>query len=403
MGSDFMDRIIGQEELIWNHHNQNRSIVFWGCGNNAHIVGKLLEKKGIIPVAFCDNNSNMWGKCVDGIMVMSYEQIKEKYPNHCILITTAVGGAIAISKQLQEAGETCEAYHVEKPFKVDDEFLEYEYFLQHREAFETVYGMLADDLSKEVFAENINFRLSGDKMRLIKYVDGDTFFDDALFQASGRDSYVDVGAYTGDTLLRFYAFCAGKYDKMYAIEPDKENYQGLQSLVKMGRLDNVSTYNVGGWDCKDTLTFYTANNKNTRGFDSPNFFKGMEETVPSACGIGAEDFVEEQIAVDTVDHLLDGNPCTVLKINALAADFEALRGSKATIKAYKPVIVGEFGARKENLTEMMLFIKECNPNYKLYMRQKMIFGDCKTVFTAVDDISKGENEDGCFGNYVDIQ
>ena len=45
-------------------------------------------------------------------------------------------------------------------------------------------------------------------------MDGDTFFDDKLIPVSDKHSYVDVGAYTGDTLLKFYAFSRGRYKKI---------------------------------------------------------------------------------------------------------------------------------------------------------------------------------------------
>lgn len=379
-----VDRYIRKEKLLWNEIDTKIPVIFWGCGNNAHIVRKLLAMKGIEPVAYCDNSPKRVGTQIDGIEVLSYEQIRKKYQTYYLILTVSVRNAVSIMAQLEKADEKNKIFHLEKPFKVDDELLEYEYLEQNIQKFETVYDMLEDELSKKIYVENVNFRLSGNKLELIKYIDGDSFFDEKLIPGSEHHSYVDVGAYTGDTLLRFYAFCSGKYDRMYAVEPDKENFSGLKSLVKLGRLENVTLFNVGGWDSKDVLTFYTANNKNERNFDSPNFFKDMGETVPSYCGIEEEDFVEEKIEVDTVDNLLEGEGCSVIKINALAADFQSLRGCRKTIERYKPVIVGEFGTRKENLTEMLEFMKEVNPSYKIYLRQKSIFGDCKTVFTAVD-------------------
>ncbi|NLL79124.1 MAG: FkbM family methyltransferase [Clostridiales bacterium] len=373
-----------EEELFWNQRKTGKPVIFWGCGNNAHIVKKILECKGIYPDAFCDNNSKLWGKKFEETEVLSYAQIKQKYSQYDMLITAAVGGAVEIEKQLKEAGEKNKIIHMEKPFKVDNEFLDYDYIRANIEQFETVYEFLEDNFSKELFVENVNFRLCGNKFPLLKYVDGESFFDSKLFHSFEEDNYVDVGAYTGDTLLRYYAFCGGKYKKIYAIEPDEENYEGLQMLVKLGRLKNVETFQCGAWECKDTLTFFTAQNKNKRNFDSPNFFKNMSETIPSSCGIEEEDFMEEKIEVNTVDNLLQGEPCGILKINALAADFQTLRGCKKTIQQYKPVIVGEFGTRKENLTEMLLYMKELNDNYRVFLRQKMIFGDCKTVFTAID-------------------
>lgn len=378
--------IIKKEELVWNSISMDIPVIFWGCGNNSYIVKKLLLAKGIIPTAYCDNNPKMTGTIIDGVEVLSYEQVRERYKRYYMILTVAVNNALPILEQLKQAGEKNPIFHMEKPFKVDDEMLEYDYLESKWEEFKEVYEMLADEQSKKLFVENVNFRLSGNKVRLVQYIDGDTFFDRKLIPSSEHYSYVDVGAYTGDTLLRFYAFCGGKYDAIYAVEPDKGNFLSLEKMVKFGRLERVHLFQVGGWDCKDELTFYTMNNSNSKNFDSPNFFKNVVETVSSSWNIENKNHVEQKIIVDTVDHLLQGRECTLLKINALAADFQTLKGSVETIKQYKPVIVGEFGTRKENLTKMLLFMKEKNSSYHIYLRQKMIFGDCKTIFVAVDSM-----------------
>lgn len=382
---DFINGILKREELVWNKVSKNIPIVFFGCGNNAHIMKRILESKGLTPMVYCDNNPQVVGTTIDGIEVLSYEQVRERYQQYYMILTVAVNNAIPILGQLNQAKEKNPIFHMEKPFKVDDELLEYDYLESHLQEFEKVYELLEDEQSKTIFLENINFRLSGDKIKLAKYIDGNTFFDEKLIPMSEHYSYVDVGAYTGDMLLCFYAFCGGKYDAIYAVEPDKGNFSSLERLVKYGKLEDVFLFQVGGWDCKDELVFYTIDDSNARNFDSPNFFKNMNKTVPSSWKIGKEHFVEQKIAVDTVDHLLQGRECTLLKINALAADFQVLKGSAETIKRCRPVIVGEFGVRKENLTKMLLFIKEISPSYHIYLRQKMIFGDYKTVFTAVCD------------------
>lgn len=379
---ELADRVINQKELLWNKDWEKKPIIFWGCGNNAKIVKRLLEKKGITPTAFCDNNPILVGGEIEGVRILSYEQVVEQFDDYCIVLTVAINNAIPILDQLESVGEKKPVFHMEKPFKVDEDFLEYDYMIGNMDRFEEVYNMLEDEKSKDIFVTCVNFKLSGNKMELMKYVDGDTFFDEKIIPLKADYSFVDVGAYTGDTLLRFYGFCRGKYEQIYALEPDKGNFNALQHLVKFGRLNNIHLFNVGGWDTKTELTFFTLANNDERHFDSPNFFKGMEDTIPNSLNIQKEMYIEEKIEVDTVDNLLQGAKCDVIKINALAADFQVLRGSRETIKKYKPVIVGEYGTQKEYLLDMIKYIKEIEPTYKIYLRQKMIFGDCKTVYIA---------------------
>ena len=381
---DFKNKLMASEKILWNADFKNIPIIFWGCGNSMHVMKDVLKEKGISPSAYCDNNSQLIGKMIDNIPILSYKQIRERYEHYLIILTVAINNAIPIVEQLKKEHEKNPIFHVEHPFKVEKGFLEYESIEERIEDFETVYGLLQDELSKDIFVNCINFKLTGNKLPLLRYVDGDTFFDKEIIPKSYDYTYVDVGAYTGDTLLRFYAFCEGRYNRIYGIEPDTGNYNALCELVKYGRLERTSLFHVGGWNQKGELRFYTVANENNLNFDSPNFFKWLEDSNVNSWGISRENYGMECIPVDTVDNLLQENKCDIIKINALGADYHVLKGCKKTIELYKPVLVGEFGAQKEHLTDLLYEMHKYNPNYKLYLRQKMIFGDCKTVYYAVE-------------------
>lgn len=389
---NFIDRIISREDLLWNRLDAEVPIVFWGVGSNMYAVRDTLEARKIRPAVFCDSNPGMWGKNIDGIPVISYESLKEHYSRYYIILTVAINNALEIVRQLRFEGEKNQIFHVEKAFKVGETFLEYNELESAVDIYENIYEMFADDLSKELFVENINFKLTGNKLTLVEFADGDTFFDSSLIPESKHYSYMDVGAYTGDTLLRFYAFCRGQYDKIYAVEPDNGNFQALKKLVKYGRLENVDLFHVGGWDRKDILTFYTVKGENKKNFDSPNFFEELKENMPVRWKIAQDEVFSEQVPVDTVDHLLKGKICNILKINALAADYETVRGAEETIRKYSPVLIGEFGTKKDNLTALLKYIHQINPSYKIYLREKKIFGDYKTVFYAVSHSFKDAKE-----------
>lgn len=374
------DRVISEEELVFRKLKTDLPLVFWGTGNNAQIISRILYQKGIKPTVYCDNNTNNQGKKINDIEVLSYAQIKERYKKYLIVLAVAINNAIVIKQQLIENGEKNEIIHIEKPFKVDEEFLEYSDFLENIDTYDKVYNILEDSLSKDIFVSNINFRLTGNKMQMLEYVDGDTFFDHNLIPYRDDYAYMDVGAYTGDTVLRFYAFSRGKYEHIYAMEPDKDNFLCMENMIKYGRLENVSLFPYGGWEKEDILIFHTVKNET---FDSPSFFKETEFTMPSSVGMKKECYTEERVKVDSVDHILDGQAISILKINAMAADFQILKGSAETIRKFHPIIVGEFGTRKENLTDMILYLKHLYSGYKIYLREKLIFGDAKVVYIAI--------------------
>ena len=167
-----LDKFIKQEDLFWKCTSREEPLVFWGCGNNARIVSKILKKEGIVPSAYCDNDSGLIGSYIDGIEILSYEQVKKRYSKYRIVLTVAINNAVLIMEQLKKAEEKNEILHMEKPFKVDDEMLSHTYVEENISDFENVYNWLTDEKSKEIFVNCINFKLSGNKVDLIKHIDG---------------------------------------------------------------------------------------------------------------------------------------------------------------------------------------------------------------------------------------
>jgi hypothetical protein len=90
------------------------------------------------------------------------------------------------------------------------------------------------------------------------------------------------------------------------------------------------------------------------------------------------------IPVERLDSVLNGDAASIVKVNALAADMQVLQGAEETIKKYRPALINDYGARPDYLLSVPKFITDFNTlKYKLYLRQKIIFGDSKTVLFAV--------------------
>ena len=89
------------------------------------------------------------------------------------------------------------------------------------------------------------------------------------------------------------------------------------------------------------------------------------------------------VNVSTIDFECDRLAPTVIKINALAADLEVIMGSTETIRRFHPTIVMEYGCRPNYILDVPRLLLSLYSGYKLYLRQKEIFGDCKTVLYAI--------------------
>ena len=348
-----------------------------------------MEKKHIIPCAVCDGNQRLWGKTLLGrYPVMSYEKAKKEYNNYCILICTTVNNAIEIIHELRCKGETAEVFHACNLFKVDTCLLTTQDILNESARFEKVYSLLEDELSKEILVDHINAKITGNLFSLYYKMDGETFFDlNILGHSFENEVYVDAGAYTGDTICKFIAYSGGAYKKIIAFEPDEANFKALQQFVKFGVVEHTRLVNVGLWSKKTTKSFYTMKDNSQLHYQNANLFRRIEDIADNrtiqACQDNMLEMGHKELLTDCLDNLLENETPTLIKINALAADFPILQGSKRTLCRCIPSIVLEYGTRPEYLLEEIEFLHKLGLGYRFYMRQKNIFNDSKTILYAL--------------------
>ena len=111
-----------------------------------------------------------------------------------------------------------------------------EWIKKHETKLQTIYDNLADNVSRETFAAVLNYKLSG---RLSYLQDCTTKREDdlqELFVFGDEETYVDLGAYNGDTIREFLQLTGGRYKKIVAVEPDPKNYKKLRDFVQQNAL-----------------------------------------------------------------------------------------------------------------------------------------------------------------------
>lgn len=179
----------------------------------------------------------------------------------------------------------------------------------------------------------------------------------------------------------------GGYAHIYAFEADRGNYSALERFVKYGRIKNITLFNQALWSERGKVTFYSITDNREILYDSPNLFRSVDDAIDRSTLMEMQEkgkkYKQEEIRTEKLDDFLMGNKPTMMKVNALAADFEILKGSRGIIEAYKPIVILEHGVKPENLLDIMFFLSNIRSDYSFYLRQKDIFGDSKTVMYAV--------------------
>ena len=174
--------------------------------------------------------------------------------------------------------------------------------------------------------------------------------------------FLDVGAYTGDTLLEFVQACGGEYGRVVCLEPSKENMTMLKKAVSENQLSNVDTYMLGASDKKQTLTFNADSNVAAR---------------ISKDGT-------ERIDCDTIDNICLEKYAHInmIKMDIEGSEYYALIGAKGIIKRDHPKLAICVYHKPDDFFKLPQLIKKLYPGYKLYFRQYELSAE-ETVCYAI--------------------
>ena len=116
--------------------------------------------------------------------------------------------------------------------------------IENRYRYLNLIGYLEDDISKKIinlifkyrFSFNLNY-LSKAKM----YSGKNQWFDKKIIKNNNNYTFLDGGAYDGDTIEKFLRFNSYKYRKIYGFEINKKNF--LLMKKKFKNFKNIFLYN----------------------------------------------------------------------------------------------------------------------------------------------------------------
>lgn len=243
---------------------------------------------------------------------------------------------------------------------IGDGLFTQEYMLNHFDELESVYDMLCDEQSKRVFENVVTFKITGD-IGLLKECEtpvGEAY--DNILRPNMNEIYVDLGAYTGDTVRELLEHTDDKYAEIYAVEPNKRNFRKLSEYAE-GML-NVTLINAAVWNEETELIFSKGGGR-----------------MPHLSDRG---IVTPAVSVDSV---LDGKACTYIKMDVEGAEARAIDGAKDTLIKYMPKLNVALYHRTEDIFALPLMIKCLCPEYKFYMRHFPYYPAWDTNLYAVKE------------------
>jgi FkbM family methyltransferase len=313
---------------------------------------KFLEGNSIKVDLFCVDPPYLTQESVYGLPLKSVDDVYKEYPKFSMVI--GFSDYISAKKNLTKKSNV-KIFFFDAPHHLD--FFDYKYVLKNQDEFSETYKMLEDQKSKDIMVAFINAKISGDPGGLYSLAESNQYFVN-LIHLEEAEVFVDCGAYDGDTILAFVEKVKGKYSKIYAFEPDKDNQKKLLENINKAGLSNIELIKKGSWSSKTSLRFSSDAN--------------MTSAITNG-GIS--------VPVDSIDNVINDN-VTLIKMDVEGAELESLKGAKKHISKNKPKLAICIYHKPEDLITIPQYIRGLESGYKFYLRHHQ-FISWETVLYAV--------------------
>ena len=188
------------------------------------------------------------------------------------------------------------------------------------------------------YPEELIFTLDGLE---ISY--NDQYFGPA-FMSYGEEVFVDVGSCNLRSAIALREHC-GQIKKVYALEPDPENFRTCQRNREKYHFHQVELLPFGAWS-ENTTLYFEAKSSGTSCVSTKGEIRVPVKRI--------DDIVEEGV--------------TFIKMDIEGAELEALKGAQNTIRRDRPKLAICIYHKPEDMTQIPLYIKSLVPEYKFYVR-----------------------------------
>lgn len=282
-----------------NIQNKGKNIIIFGAGVNGRLTCRSLKYISRNVNCFVDNNDCLWGKEWRGISICSLAKAKRDYKDSIIIVAVPVQYHAAIYHQLINEG-----------VRESDILMPYEGYLycdKKNQYFDV----------KEIYPEN------------------------------EEEFFVDAGCYNGQTALNYGKLCGKKLKRIYAFEPDHNNYTQCDIAFSLSGYE-YELFECAVWSERTMLGFCSLEKAGYASHVSEN-----EKIL---------------ITADSIDNKLGGRKATYIKYDVEGSELQALKGSIKTIQKYRPKLAISVYHKPEDIIEIPVFLETLGLDYRYYLR-----------------------------------
>jgi len=340
-----VDSLIIEQQDLWQRLQETKKpVVLYGMGDGALKIMAVLRHYGIPLRGIFASEGFVRGHSFEGFPVRRLADLEAELGELVILLCFAIHDE-PMTVYLHDLAKRHELYAPDVPVAGENLFT-LDFYRRHEARFQWVYERLGDEQSKLVYRNILNFKLSGKLDYLSACESSVEEAYENLLRPGPSESFVDLGAYKGDTIQELLRFSGGTVEQVLAFEPDRKNYKKLcQTVEALGLSDRATLLNAAAYKEPGLRPFAQ---------------KAGRQSALSAEGV--------LTPVDSVDHVLAGKRLSLVNMDVEGGEREALEGCKESIRRWKPKLLLAAYHRSEDLFALPEQVLEIEPSYRLYFR-----------------------------------
>jgi len=338
---------------------QPGGLILYGAGNLGRRVLSRLRASGIEPLAFADDTPAKQGSTIDGLPVVFPEEVCPQFGNHVTVAVTILNSAMRFleAREQLHTRTGCEAISLlELSRMYPDSLLPYlqydrpEQITRNAQPIRRAFHTLADQRSRQEFVAHLEFRLTANYDVLPGRSQPPYFPADLISQFASDVTFVDCGAYDGDTVRAFLAHQGDRFDGIVAFEPDEQNYEKLMAYVSSLEAkirSRIQLHRGAVGDQSGTVAFTQT------GDMSAAVAVGGNEQVPLFALDGA---------------ILRAGSQIYLKLDIEGFELPALRGAAHLLRSKWSALAVSAYHLPADLWEIPLYLHDLDLGHRLYLR-----------------------------------
>lgn len=330
-----------------------KSVILFGAGLFIRFYIDSCNKNNIHILGIADNNKDKKGSVIDGVKIISLDELKA-YPYNTPIIVTVIHDIVVMS-QLRNLG-----FHNVWSFTFVSTLYPEKFvnplwkshaptILSHPQEVMSCLQLFKDESSKNIYIASIRQRLTLESswiQEIYKPLKLQ-YFDPELISLSKHEAFVDGGAYDGDTLKQFLRISRNKYDAVYCFEPDPKTYKELSVAAGLKNNHKITLYPYALGRKESVLKF-----KYNLGLGSRLSNSG-----------------DTNVRVVSLDKILKDKVVTFIKMDIEGAEVEALKGARQIITQQKPTLAICVYHKSADLWEIPMYIKSLGVYENIYLRK----------------------------------